>query len=140
MRRCYWSGTRNTPRKILENYYSRVLYDFHGFSIIFSLLMMLFSLFSHNNFGRKRDIRIAPATRSTRVRDSLVISKEGDVYEVYGSSENPWNAYKVKVEEFNPNIVGLPLPWKKVGVHRYSTFFPLFQASSYNFCSFFQIC
>ena len=27
MRRCYWSGTKNTPKQILENYYLRILYD-----------------------------------------------------------------------------------------------------------------
>lgn len=64
------------------------------------------------------------------MRDSLVVTNTGELFEVFGKSSEPWKAYRVKVEPFNPNIgVDLDLPWSEVGVHRY------FQASSIIFSS-----
>ena len=50
------------------------------------------------------------------IRDSMVVTKDG-IYEVFGEESNrTWNAYKIQVLPFRPNI-GLDLPWGLIGVH-----------------------
>ena len=62
-------------------------------------------------------MKIAGPGKSSKVRDSLIATKDGRLLEVFGQESDPWKAYEVRVEPFEPNI-GLQLPWSKVGVHK----------------------
>ena len=62
-------------------------------------------------------MRVRKATRSTRIKDSLVVLKNGKIVEVT-TNESPYRAYPVICAPYDPRI-GVRLPWEKVGVYRY---------------------
>lgn len=58
--------------------------------------------------------------RDSAIRDSIVVTKTGEILEVYEGEYPEWNAYPVEVARYNPELDELrQLPWHLVGVHRY---------------------
>ena len=67
--------------------------------------------------GSERKLVVGKATRSSRVRNSAVITHTGVMAEVT-TDTSPYKAHPIKTKPYNPRC-GIVLPWAEVGIVDY---------------------
>ena len=116
VRRCYKSGTRNTSKQALENFFMRDMWVFyryfHGISTVFNPLR------TKHRCRHKESLVVTPISESnSSICDSYIVTNRG-VRVVQSMDEDAFYCHPVVVEEFNTDFVGINLPWKLVGVYK----------------------
>lgn len=71
-----------------------------------------------SHHGRTKRLHINNNPRNRAVRDSVVVTKAGEIYEVEPGQDNPWIATRIRVSPYDPKMK-IALPWHLIGVHRY---------------------